>query len=102
MQNETMTANEAWDAVERLKISVDYSREHKDWNAMVLDPQVNVACGHPTPIAAVEALVAQIAKRAALVEEAKALAERLCKPLAEVEAQMKAAETAWLTNQEAQ
>jgi hypothetical protein len=97
MQNETMTATEAWEAVERHKIAVDYNREHKDWSAMVIDPEVDVACGYTSPIAAVEALVLKIAKRATNAEARRKIEARLVEPLNKMSEQLKRAEAA-LTN----
>jgi hypothetical protein len=88
MRNETMTPTEAMATIERLKLSISYSHDHKDWCATVFEPEIAVAMG-VTPIEAVEMVLAKIARRK--------IEARLIEPLNKMSEQLKAAEAA-LTN----
>lgn len=63
MQTETITATEAWEAVERLKLDVSHDRSKGGVFVTIYEPIVDVAKGD-TPVEAVASLLTRIGEKA--------------------------------------
>lgn len=63
---ETITAQEAWEAVERLQLDVTYNHKSNSWCASIYEPKVEIGWGD-TPTEAVAQLRQRIGEVASAI-----------------------------------